>query len=244
LMFKVLFGFAVLLASPAQPALLWGGKTHEPATAQVTVRGRAPGCAVDLDGQSAGKTDGKGLLVLREVAPGDHYLHIRCPGEEEKSSLISPGSGENLALDMNRPAGSSVNPSPGSAGATLELRQLVQQAVQLRNRSKLDEAVVCLRKALVLDPGNSDLHLELGTTFLLSKDWKRARIEMLEAIRNDPTNANAHNGLGFALEKMGNLDGALQHYRMATQLEPDDATYRTRYLDTLAKSADQKAKKK
>lgn len=243
-MFRVLSSLAVLLILPARPALLRAGQSHESRPAQVTVRGGGPGCLVDLDGQSAGKTSENGILVLHEVAPGDHYLHIHCPNEEEKSYLVSPNSGENVALDANRPEGPPANPAPGVAEAALQLRQLVQQAVQLRAQGKLDEAVHHLRNAIELDPRNSDLHLELGISFLLGKDWKRARIEMLEALRNDPANANTHNGLGFALERMGDLDGALKHYRMATQLEPDDATYRTHYLDTLAKLASRQAKKK
>jgi Flp pilus assembly protein TadD len=124
------------------------------------------------------------------------------------------------------------------------LRQLVQQAVQLRARGRLEEAVERLRAALKLDAENSDLHRELGITFLLGKDWKRARVEMLEAIRHDPTDADAYNGLGYALEKMGDLDEAVKQYRMATQLDPADPTYRTHYFDILSKLAQQRAKKK
>ena len=86
-----------------------------------------------------------------------------------------------------------------------------------------------------LDPENSDLHREMGITFLLAKEWKRARVEMIEAIRHDQTDADAHNGLGYALEKLGDIDGALKEYRTATNLEPDDPTYRTHYFDALVK---------
>jgi Flp pilus assembly protein TadD len=99
----------------------------------------------------------------------------------------------------------------------------------------LDEAVAALRQAMKLDPENSDLHRELGITFLLAKEWKRARVEMIEAIRHDQTDADAHNGLGYALEKLGDIDGAVKEYRTATHLEPDDPTYRTHYLDALVK---------
>ena len=88
-----------------------------------------------------------------------------------------------------------------------------------------------------LDPENTDLHRELGITFLLAKDWPRARVEMLEAVRHDPQDADAHNGLGYALDKLGNLDGALKEYRIATHLEPDDSSYQQHYLDALGKVA-------
>jgi Flp pilus assembly protein TadD len=202
---------------------------------------------VDLDDQPAGKTDNHGVLFLPEVEPGDHYLHLRCPGEEEKTFFISPRSGENVGVDGNKAEEASnprANPAPSPTEAKIQLRQLVQQAVQLRARGRLDEAVEQLRAALKLDAENSDLHRELGITFLLGKDWKRARVEMLEAIRHDPTDADAYNGLGYALEKMGDLDEAVKQYRMATQLDPADPTYRTHYFDILSKLAQEKAKKK
>jgi hypothetical protein len=237
--------FSVLLIPASPYALLPTEKAHEQAPAQVTVRARGPGCSVDLDDQRAGKTDDHGVLILPEVEPGDHYLHLRCTGEEEQDFFISPRSGENVALDAKKAEEvSNPNPALSPAEVKIQLRQLVQQAAQLRARGKLDDAVERLRAALKLDAENSDLHRELGITFLLGKDWKRARVEMLEAIRHDPTDADAYNGLGYALEKMGDLEAAVKQYRMATQLDPADPTYRTHYFDLLSRLAQERAKKK
>jgi hypothetical protein len=222
-------------------------KPRPPAAPQVTVLARAPGCQADIDGHAVGKTDGHGALVVPDVEPGDHYLHLRCPGEAEKTSFISPVVSEKLTVDLSKAAETSspqVNAGLGSAENKLQLRQLVQQAQQLRAQGRLDEAVERLRAALKLDPANSDLHRELGISFLLGRDWKRARVEMLEAIRNDPTDADAYNGLGYAFEKMGDLGEALKQYRMATHLDPADPTYRTHYFDMLSRLAQQNAKKK
>jgi Flp pilus assembly protein TadD len=246
-MFRFSLCFALLLI----PAALGGGfgsdKGHGRASAQVTVRARAAGCSVDLDNEPAGKTDAHGLLVLPEVEPGDHYLHLRCPAEAEKSFFVSPRAGANVAVDATKTA-EAVDPQTGAAlspaEARMELAQLVQQATQLRATGKLNEAIEPLRQALQLDSDNSDLHRELGITFLLGKNWKRARVEMLEAIRHDPTDADAYNGLGYALEKLGDLDGAMKHYRMATQLDPQDPTYRRHYFDVMSKLAQEKPKKK
>jgi len=244
---RFLLGYAIFLIPISLHAFWASDKGREQASAQVTVRAHGSGCLVDLDGRGAGKTNDQGVLVVLEVEPGDHYLHLHCPNEEEKVFFISPLSGENLALEATKPEQASnpqANPVPSSAEAEAQLSQLVQQAVQLRARGKLDEAVEDLRAALKLDAGNSDLHRELGITFLLGKDWKRARVEMLEAIRLDPTDADAYNGLGYALEKIGELDEAVKQYRKATQLDPADPTYRTHYFDLLSKLSQEKAKKK
>jgi cytochrome c-type biogenesis protein CcmH/NrfG len=246
-MSRFFLGFAILLIPASLHALLPSEKAREQASAQLTVRARGPACTVDLDNQRVGKTDDHGVLVLPEVEPGDHYLHLRCPSEDEKAFFISPRSGEHVALDGNKAEEASnpqANPALSLAEARIQLRQLVQQAVQLRAQGRLDEAVERLRAALKLDAENSDLHRELGITFLLDKDWKRARVEMLEAIRHDPTDADAYNGLGYALERMGDLDEAVKQYRMATQLDPADLTYRTHYFDILSKLAQERAKKK
>jgi len=236
----------LVLFGGSRPA--WAAdKPRPPAPPQVTVHAPGPGCPVDIDGRAAGKTDGQGVLVVPEVEPGDHYLHVRCPSAQEKTFLISPVAGEKLALDANQASAASSPPADTgltSAETEIQLRQLVQQAQQLRAQGRLDEAVERLRAAAKLDPANSDLHRELGIAFLLGRDWKRARVEMLEAIRNDPTDADAYNGLGYALEKMGELTEAVKQYRMATHLDPADPTYRTHYFDILSKLAQENAKKK
>ena len=239
--------FAILLAPAGLDGSLSMEKGREQASAQVTVRASARGCTVDLDNYRLGMTDEHRLLVAPQVEPGDHYLHVRCPSQAEQAFFISPHAGENLKLDAEKAAASSsaqADSIANPAETKIRLSQLVQQAVQLRARGRLDEAVELLHAALKLDAENSDLHRELGITFLLGKDWKRARVEMLEAIRHDPTDADAYNGLGYALEKMGDLNEAVKQYRMATHLDPADPTYRTHYFDALSKIAQEKEKKK
>jgi hypothetical protein len=212
-------------------------KERQVQTAKVNVQMGHPGCRVDLDGAPLGTTGTNGALILSGVDPGDHYIHVRCPGKPEAAYYIAPKPGEEAII---RPA-----PDPPSAAggdafiaqaqSKVELQKLVQQAVQLRAQARLDEAVAALHQAAKLDPGNSDLHRELGITFLLGKEWKPARVEMMEAIRYDQSDADAHNGLGYALEKLGDLDGAVKEYRTAMNLQPDDEEYRTHYYDALVK---------
>jgi tetratricopeptide (TPR) repeat protein len=241
------FAFGLLLLSGAYRPVWAADKPRPPASPQVTVHAPGLGCPVDIDGRPVGKTDGHGVLVVPEVEAGDHYLHVRCPNAGEKTFFISPLAGERLALDDN-PAKeapeSEADAGLRTAATEIQLRQLVQQAQQLRAQGRLDEAVEKLRAAARLDPANSDLHRELGISFLLGRDWKRARVEMLEAIHNDPTDADAYNGLGYALEKTGQLSEAMKQYRMATHLDPADPTYRTHYFDMLSKLAQEDAKKK
>lgn len=219
--------------------------------AEVRIHADKEGCAVELDAAPAGKTSAQGELVLKDVDPTDHYVHVLCPGQHEQTYLISPRASETAEIRvvsdaLNPPSGATPSDEAvlNAAQSKIQLRQLVLKAVQLRAAGLFDQAVDELREATRQDPENSDLHRELGITFLLAKDWKRARVEMLEAIKHDPSNADAHNGLGYALEKLGELQPALEEYRTATHLEPDDPSYRQHYIDALSKLAARKAEKK
>jgi tetratricopeptide (TPR) repeat protein len=218
--------------------------------AQITISTGSPACSVQLDAAPAGKTDAQGRLILGGIEPGDHYLHVRCPNEPlETAYFVSPHAGQKIEIRHGAaaPLTQAAPPNPdaalNAAEAKVKLRQLVRDAVQLRAKGQFDEAVQELHEAAKLDPENSDLHRELGITFLLNKDWKRARVEMLEALHHDPTDADAHNGLGYALEKLGEVEPALREYRTATELEPDDPTYRQHYLEAMTRLAALKSDK-
>jgi len=239
--------FSILIANFSSNQLI--GSVHEPEaeSAQVTIHAGIEGCTVDLDATTVGKTNVQGVLLLQEIEPTDHYIHVRCPRQEEMTFFVSPHEGQNLEIHPGSRSSTTATPAGTpleAAEAKIQLRQLIQDAVRLRARGHIEEAVQHLREAAKMDPQNSDLHRELGITFLLVKEWKRARVEMLEAIRRDPSDSDAHNGLGYALEKLGELDAALKEYRTATQLDPDDPSYRQHYIDALSKTSGEQVEEK
>jgi len=48
-------------------------------------------------------------------------------------------------------------------------------------------------------------------------------------LRLNPADADAHAGLGIALEQNGDRQGALGEYRAAYMLDPKNATYKQNY---------------
>jgi tetratricopeptide (TPR) repeat protein len=229
------------------PVVLLRAREKGPPAAGVRVWTGREGCTVDVDSVSVGKTSATGTFVIPALEPGDHYIHVRCANEHGNAYFVSPRAGESLEVrhEVEGPtAQDSAAPALEPAEVKVRLRRHIQEAVQLRARGRIEEAIQHLRDAYRLDPENSDLHREMGITFLSAKEWKRARVEMLEAVRYDPTDADAHNGLGYALEKLGDLEGALQEYRTATRLEPDDPIYRRHYFDALGKLAAKQAARK
>lgn len=241
---------ALALAANAYGLPKWfHGKKHEKQDklATVSVVSGIDRCKVDVDGKDAGITGSDGALMVKDVEPGDHYLHVQCPGQREMSYFISPADGHQVEVDARDAAAHSsltdstpINP----VASEMELRHMVSEADQLRSSGKFKEAVELLRKAATLDPRNGDLHRELGITFLMFHDWEGARIEMLEAVRREPENVDAHSGLAYALEKLGDLDGALKQYKICTQMDPHDTSYRDHYVQVLGQLYAEKAQKK
>jgi tetratricopeptide (TPR) repeat protein len=233
----------LLIALPLSAAR----REEVPPSSKVEVHAGREGCKVDVDSVPAGETNAQGELAIESLEPGDHYVHVRCGTEQEKSYFISPSPGATAGIKHFSAAPQESPPVSGlqMAQTKIQLRKLLQEAARLRARGRIEEAITHLRDAYRLDPDNSDLHREMGMTFLLAKEWERARVEMLETIHHEPDDAEAHNGLGYALEKMGEIAGALAEYRTASHLDPTDSSYRRRYIDALAKlSALQATKKK
>lgn len=233
-----LFLAVVLVANAPASAKWFHGKKHanKDTSASVSVVTGLDRCKVDVDGEAAGMTGSDGMLVVKNIEPGDHYVHVQCPGQRESSYFVSPPEGKRAEVDARAAAtnstvaeSSSLNP----AASEMQLRNMVSEADRLRSTGKSREAVELLRKAMLLDPRNGDLHRELGITFLMFHDWERARVEMLEAVHREPNNVDAHSGLAYALEKVGDLDGALKEYKLCTKLDPHDTSYRDHYVEVL-----------
>jgi tetratricopeptide (TPR) repeat protein len=212
--------------------------------AQVLVQAGAPGCKVELDSAAVGETGPQGVLLLEPVNAGDHYIHVTCANQPHRVALVTVTAGQRVSTTPE-PVEDPKNSSDAAPDVALtkrtELQRLVHQATDQRADGHFDEAIQELREATRMDPENSDLHRELGITFLMQKDWPRARVELIEAIRHDPQDADAHNSLGYALEKMGDLTPALDQYRLAMRLDPDEDSYRRHYLAALGELSDQQA---
>jgi hypothetical protein len=218
-------------------------RKHPVTSAQITVAAGTPGCGVDIDGEPAGKTDAQGSLVIGGVEPLEHYVHVMCPGRPEATYFVSPQAGQKLGIDASRAGAPSASPLQ-VAEDKLEMRKLLSQAVDLRGEGRFPQATHALRSAVALDPDNPNLHHELATTFLMTGQWDPARVELLEALRYDANDADAHDALGFAYEKLGEIKLAAAQYQMAVRLDPNDDAYARSYAEAEATLTSTKTRKK
>lgn len=92
-------------------------------------------------------------------------------------------------------------------------------ALRLRN---VQTAEVHLRKALNLDPYHVEARTLLGWIQMeIHGDYASAAAEYRKVIEVRPESAEAHNNLGVALEKIGDLEGAVGAFTQAIALRGD-----------------------
>lgn len=98
----------------------------------------------------------------------------------------------------------------GLKGAFLSLHDLVERAVETE------------RRALLLDPDFADAHSWLGSALLHVGRTDEAIAEMREAVRLDPQNGQAYQGLARALwVGKGDFAGAIPHFERSIELNPE-----------------------
>ena len=61
-----------------------------------------------------------------------------------------------------------------------------------------------------------------GREAVAREEWRKAQIDLLEAVREDPSNADAHNLLAYTYRKQNNpnLVKAFEHYKVALAIDP------------------------
>ncbi len=148
----------------------------------------------------------------------------------------SPGSSSTADVQRNQIVTSLSKPERLISGNnTVNYQQIVFQSFQsqvtkkaifnnlgnvLYAIGKLDEAVAAYRKAIELDPKNTDAYSGLGYALSAQKKLDEAVAAYRKAIELDPKNTDAYSGLGYALSAQNKLDEAVAVYRKAIELDP------------------------
>ena len=92
----------------------------------------------------------------------------------------------------------------------------------LAGSGKLKEAEAALQEALLIDPGSSMLHLNLGNLQDQAGKKDEALKSYLKALELDPKSLNAHYNLGLLYVELGKKQEARQAFEAALKLAPDD----------------------
>lgn len=92
---------------------------------------------------------------------------------------------------------------------------------------KIEDALVCMQKAVALSPGDAEAHNNLGNILNDLGRKNEAETSLRRALKINPGYADAHCNLGATLQDLGRPDEAEASYRQALQIRPDlaDAHY-------------------
>jgi tetratricopeptide (TPR) repeat protein len=90
---------------------------------------------------------------------------------------------------------------------------------------KLDDALSHLRRALELNP-SPEMHYLVGRTYLEQGRPEKAMKHLQKAIRLDPHFDIAQYSLGFIYWQSNRTSEAREHFRLAYEINPQDADYR------------------
>lgn len=103
--------------------------------------------------------------------------------------------------------------------------ELLQRGNELLRRRHHAQAAVVLERAAHLEPHKGSILEPLGRACYASGQHERAR-EVFEALLEvDPASHYAHFGLGQSLKRLGRLDKARTHLRLAVALDPTSPVY-------------------
>ncbi len=82
--------------------------------------------------------------------------------------------------------------------------------------------VACSSDSSIKNENADDIHLQLGIRYLNMNKLELARDNLLEALKKNSDNGQAHNALAFLFEKLNQFDNAKKHYEAALDISPDD----------------------
>ena len=102
-----------------------------------------------------------------------------------------------------------------------------QQALQLINQGKLNEAKLIYRELVAVGSASHIVHGNLGALLKMEGDTQNAITCFRNALQLNPNYPEAHNNLGVALIEQGDIEAAIACYNSALQLKPNypDAHY-------------------
>jgi len=110
---------------------------------------------------------------------------------------------------------------------------LAPYARALAATGNLKGAASHMQDAVKTDPGNAELHYDLGSIFAQEKVWSQAQAEFTRTVELQPAMAVAHLRLGLVMEAQGDAD-SIRELARAAELAPDDLAMQLELSNALA----------
>lgn len=151
--------------------------------------------------------------ALDELAASESVRRLRPATLVLLGAALQIGGESNRSIDVLRQAQQFY---PDDFWINLALADALRSSAP----PQWDEAIVCYRRAIDLQPNFAPAHGHLGIALCEKGELEEAIASFREAIRLRPTLADMHNNLGNALVKKGEMDEAIACFREAVQRDP------------------------
>jgi tetratricopeptide (TPR) repeat protein len=142
--------------------------------------------------------------------------------QPESGQVLFDFGVEDLALRAAPVARRAFSEAKEEEGSALSAEQWYRWGCELEAAAP-EEAADAYRRALAIDPGHADAHVNLGRLFHEAGDADAARDHYRRALEERPEDATAAFNLGVALEDLGRPADALAAYEKAVALDPQNA---------------------
>lgn len=167
------------------------------------------------------------MLSASEIAPLEHSIKVRANRSASVPSVynISFANGGKLQYESKVPSIEElIRKNPKRA------EYIYVYAVQLKNQGKLSDAINQIDKALRLDYNYALGHFLKGDILRNMGNFKAAAKEYVATIQINPYCTDAYFNIAKMLEIYGNSDLALNYYKMAYSVSPNDLEIRNQIL--------------
>lgn len=172
----------------------------------------------------------------------DYYIHLGLPCQETAEAIFNryreayqvlrrPERRQTYESELDRASVSSERhvslvEVTDPATAAVAAHRHIQNGLEQMRLGRPDEAEFCFRKAVELEPEESDHHARLGLAILKARGddpvaLDEAEIHLARSIELDPSSELGHLHLGHLLRQKGELEDAKSEYERALDCDPD-----------------------
>ena len=97
---------------------------------------------------------------------------------------------------------------------------VLNQAIAMHQKGDLEGAEIAYLQVIAAEAGSYSAFSNIGSIYLLRQQWQKAQKYLVNAVRLNPLNPEAHYNLGTALHQQGKLEEAIASYQEALAIRP------------------------
>ena len=102
------------------------------------------------------------------------------------------------------------------------IQEKIEKGIEMLQKDRLEEAKMFFQEVLDNPDAAIDHFLSIGDAYLRKKIWKTAQEVFAKAIEKDPNSIHILNRMAISLRKDGKFNEAVEIYRKAIMLSPQD----------------------